>query len=469
MMDGRALNVQANGTAIQRPAGRKRWAVALIAAALSFGAVGTSRADDFFDWLGEVHNPNTAPYVTAPTLDDANAAGVNNFLNQQAALGKPLAVKIRDGAILSPSTIQLIFNNPSRPVKYIFADYETGNPVTRTATLRSSLNGTATGNALTAGTSFLGNYAISPIASDPTRPTGNTGFVATDFRNSGVNMANESLYPGDPSFRNPSQLGGTSTAPNIRSALFTLPVTRLTLVTSAMGAGQLHVPYVSRFNATNNTAFDTDPTQNGVQFDTSKNATVAGQLLSRNDFQALVLHYRMRGANSYHLLDPGVVGYTQAQEQQDAQAGWNNSLVAGVLSGQNGRTWNLGNTININGTIQTIEQAGVVASAVTNDGTSGPGLAILVSNLDGVAKTVVFNNRINGATLSTTVSIGAGAHTILRFTKSGTLWGTPLNDPSFNDPTLGSRDGVGIPEPASVSILAIGAMGVLMRRRRRQA
>ena len=41
----------------------------------------------------------------------------------------------------------------------------------------------------------------------------------TDFRNSGVNMSAEQLYPGDASFRNPISLN--STAPNIRSALFT--------------------------------------------------------------------------------------------------------------------------------------------------------------------------------------------------------------------------------------------------------
>src|SRR4051794_12828431 len=156
-----ALTGQANRAA-NRKIGRKHWATALLAAALSLGTVGSASAADFFDWLGEVNNPAGAGYVTAPTLDDANAAGVKAFLNQQATLGKPLAVKIRDGAVISPATIQLIFNDPARPVKYIFADFETGNVVTRTSAFRTQLNGTATGNALATGNSFYGNYAIAP-------------------------------------------------------------------------------------------------------------------------------------------------------------------------------------------------------------------------------------------------------------------------------------------------------------------
>jgi hypothetical protein len=200
----------------------------------------------------------------------------------------------------------------------------------------------------------------------------------------------------------------------------------------------------------------------------------AGQLLSRADFEALVLHYRMRGATSYQLLDPGVVGYTQAQEEADASAGWNESLVANVLNGTDGRAANLGNTITVDGTLKTIENAGVVWSAVTNNNLSGPQLAVLVSNMDTTtgSHTVTFNSSINGATLSyTTGALGAGTHTILRFDKTGSTWTLQDIDPLFvGDPSsMTSRDGIGIPEPASLSLVGLGMMGVLCRRRRNRA
>ncbi len=464
--------------------GRRRLALALSVAMLGLGTgktyAGTAVTGTFFDWLGETTAPVAPPYVTAPTLDDTSAAGVKAFLNGEAAAGRTLAVKVRFGVTLSPATISLIFDDAARPINFIFSDYEGPTTVAQTAALVAQIAPTATGARIAANTSFIGNYALGPFPADPTRPTpgptasGNSAanpfFTVTDFRNSGVNMSSESLYPGDASFRNP--IAGNSTAPNIRSALFTLPIQRLTIASQNMGVGQAHVPFITRFNAFDNPAFDTDSGLPGVQFDTSKGpkngqATV-GQLPSRNDFQALALHYRMRGATSYHLLDPGVVGYTQAQEESDALTGWTNSLVGSILSTNNGRVAQLPTFINVDGTVKSIEDAGVVFSAVTNDNVATPGLALLVSNLDNSAHSVSFNTRINGATLSyTSGSLAAGSHTILRFTKSGGLWASPLVDPSFNDPTLASRDGVGIPEPASISILAIGALGVLMRRRRK--
>jgi len=444
----------------------------------------SARAVDFFDWLGETTNPVPAPYVTAPTLNNANAASVAAFLAAREAAGQPTAVKIRNevnlgGAgpnDLSTANFNLIFNNHN--VKYVFADYEGPTTIAQTTALVTALKAsTATGPSILTNNSFVGNYQIAPLPAAPTRPSAgptpsgnspaNPFFSITDFRNTGVNMSNEQLYPGDSSFRNP--INGNSTAPNIRSALFTLPIQRMTIASQNIGAGQLHVPYIARFNNTTNPGFDTDLQTPGNQFNTSLGgAQNAGQLLSRNDFQALALHYRMRGANSYHLLDPGVVGYTEAQEQSDALTGWTNTLAGSILSSNNGRVAALPTVINTDGTVKSIEDAGVVYSAVTNDNVGTPGLAILVSNLDNNAHVVSFNTRINGATLSfTSGSLAPGTHTILRFTKSGGVWSSPTVDPVFNDPTLASRDGIGIPEPASLSLLGIGAFGILARRRRK--
>lgn len=461
----------------------KRWAAAIVAAALAVGTGSSVMADDFFDWNAQ-NTPVNSAYVQTMPLSDGNAAAVAAFLASQTAAGKTTAVQVRAGTLLSAATINTIFNNALVPVKYVFADYEGNQAITGsiagTTTLVAQLAGTNFGTRKAAGTSFIGNYAIAPMPADPTQHATSTFFAgnsptnpyatATDFRNTGVNMSNETLYPGDGSFRNP--VNGDSTAPNIRSALFTLPIQRLSIASQNLGVGQPHIPYISRFNNFANPSF-----QNvGTTFTTSGPAIganpVAGQLLSRDDFQSLVLHYKMRGATSYQLLDPGVVGYTVAQYEADGQAGWNDTqsggLVNTVLHGLNGRVATLPTTITFNGVKKTIEDAGVVWSAVTNDSVGSPGLAILVSNLSNTPGAVSFNTRINGATLSyTSNSLAAGGHTILRFTKSGGTWGSPLADTAFNDPALASRDGVGIPEPTALTLLGIGALGVLGRRRRK--
>ena len=106
-------------------------------------------------------------------------------------------------------------------------------------------------------------------------------------------MTSEVLYGGDASFKTPSQLGGTSNAPNIRSNLFILPLTRFSEVQTNTGGVIPNIPYVSRFNDANNPAFATGGTVNGIpQFVTNNpsNTTTYNQLLSRDDFQALMLH-----------------------------------------------------------------------------------------------------------------------------------------------------------------------------------
>ena len=486
MASARATN--GRGEQVNQGSGRKRGALVLALAVLGLSTI-SARATDFFDW-GAVNTPVNPAYVQTPPLTDANASQVKAFLTSQIASGKTTAVQVRAGVTLDAATISLIFNDPSVPVKYVFADYEGSAAVTQTTTLVNQLKPTAFGTNLANNTAYISNFALAPIPVDTTTPPVTTYTAcnspvnpymnSTDFRNSGVNMSSEALYPGIASFRNPiigsDPATGGSTAPNLRSALFTLPIERLTLATSNIGAGQLHIPFISRFNNVDNPTLQNSTSGGQPALDTSLllgGQSVAGQLLSRNDFQALVLHYKMRGADSYQLLDPGVVGYTVAQYEQDAQDGWNNSLVNGVLGGIGGRVATMPTVVTFNGVKETIEQAGVVWSAVTNDGAtlvpgSNQGLAILISNLSATNGSVAFNTRINGATLSgNSPTLVAGSHMILRFTKSGNLWSQTDATPEFFTAALASRDGIGIPEPTSLALLGIGALGVLGRRRRR--
>src|SRR5205823_6314404 len=102
-------------------------------------------------------------------------------------------------------------------------------------------------------------------------------------------------------------------------------------------------------------------------------------------------------------------------------------LVGSILSTNNGRVASLPTTITFNGQVKSIEDAGVVYSMVTNDNVATPGLAILVSNMSSTAGQVSFNTRVNGATLSfTSGTLAPGSHTILRFTRSGGVWASPL-------------------------------------------
>ena len=247
---------KSTGATLSKVSGRKRWGVALAAAVLAIGSVNV-RADDFFQWA----NPAVpAPYIKAPQLTDASLPTVLAYL-ASAPPGTTLAVQVPNGATLSQSTINAVFNNYN--IKYVFADYEGPTAIPQTTTLVNQVAAsTVTGPSFAANKSFVGNYFLGPITVDTTAPAGttyNSGNspvnpfpTATDFRNTGVNMATETLYPGDSSFRNP--VNGNSTAPNIRSALFTLPIQRLSLATQNLGAGQANIPYISRFNNWSNGA-----------------------------------------------------------------------------------------------------------------------------------------------------------------------------------------------------------------------
>src|SRR6202035_4311334 len=226
--------------------------------------------NQFFDWQDYSNTQGTgnANFIPAPILNDSPAtiAAVQAYFNSvdggnPSNPAKPLAVKI-EGPITN-ATAAAIFNNYK--VSFVFGDYEAsgqnnspGAPTSYAVT--DSAYATLVNQVQTSahsGSALISGFPFAPMATDKTSPNPANNPTAADFNASKVNTAAELLYPGDASFKTPSQLGGTSNAPNIRSNLFTLPLTRLSNVSNNIAPGMAHVPYISRFNDTNNPAFAT--------------------------------------------------------------------------------------------------------------------------------------------------------------------------------------------------------------------
>ena len=211
-------------------------------------------------------------------------------------------------------------------------------------------------------------------------------------------MVNPQLYPGAPDYRDPAN-GGTTISgaqfPNLRSSLFILPIERLSYAAQSNAAGTPLIPYVSRFMNYGNTGlYNSTAVVNGLTEPAFTPGIASGQLtgasgtptgtanqmLSRDDFQAQMLHYRLRGATGFHLFTGGVVGYTDAQFQSDATTGFNflNSSAYGFAA-----TTTTPLTFSSYGTFGGVpnvssEDAGVIISGVSN---SNNKMAILVSNM----------------------------------------------------------------------------------------
>ena len=259
------------------------------------------------------------------------------------------------------------------------------------------------------------------------------------------------------------------------------------------GGKQQLIPYVTRFNNWGNPALGGGPS--GTGFVQNAATPSNGQLLSRGDFQAMILHYRMRGADSVNLFNEAtgsVVGYGPTQEQADVKTGWAASSVAnGIFSRRNYAFANLTNVIgdsnsnsgNVNP--RSTEIAGAVWSGVydrpgsTDPSTGRRRLTILLSNLSSVRKIVDFPNNIGGfstfkAPGSTSLdrfddyAIDPGQHRLLNFALQNSSRGR-LEWVFTGDQFIGldnNRNGVGIPEPTTLSLVGVGALGLLARRRR---
>ena len=444
----------------------------------------------FFDWDTNGY-PASQNFTASPFLSD-NPADIANVRAQLAAApsqGRPLAVKVISP--LQSQAAKQVFNDFA--VQYVFCDFEDVQAVGRTRAVADLvLNSGRSSNA------FVGNFNFYPNAgSDTTRPGNVSSTAAQSFDDRPQNfsypdsrgktatrtgrlMANESLYPGSPDFRNPAQ--GNSNAPNIRSALFTLPILRASSTTQGLPAGDQHIPWVSRFNNWGNNALDSDGNSaNGYQFVQNAADPRNGQLPSRGDFQAQILHYRLRGANSVNLFEASVssvVGYSREQARSDVREGWRNGVAVNQIFARNNFAFaNLGNTINrvgddMDGVPVNSESAGAIWSGVY-DRTVRNGrrsLAILISNLGNRQREVDLPNNIGGArTLSGVPGkdddylVPAGAHRYLTFEFRNNAWRLSSNSLRFTD---ANRNGVGIPEPTTAGLLGCVAVGLLARRRR---
>ncbi len=404
-------------------------------------------------------------WETIPVLRNNSGQALKDLLNS-TPVGQR-SVRVFDN--LSNTTVADFFGTIQ--IDHVFADYEGLLATTRTVNLVSQVQGSAMSSG-----AGIGNFALDPFAPDSTQPNPNTGFTQAAYLVSNVNMANEKVYPGSPGFRSPAS--GNSTAPNIRSALFTLPLHRITGVEmqrdaqlfgeDLFPADHKHVPYLTRFNNWGNNDLN--------------NTTVAGhrfawettdQLLSRDDFAAMVTHARLRGVDDAVLFQPGVIGYTKAQMRGDAMAGWNLLNIVFELDTANDGV----NPQLVTPSIDTLtsgvttisEDDGTAWSGVVNDNV----LTVLVSNLDEDQNShiITLPDEIAGrAVLTKEFEVFGGEHQLIEFgvLQSQNAW-VALN--IDNDPfgISSSRAGIGVPEPASLVMLAIGSVLIGLPRADRKA
>jgi len=255
--------------------------------------------------------------------------------------------------------------------------------------------------------------------------------------------------------------------------------------------GDQFIPWVSRFNNYGNNALDNDPAP-GYQFHADAAHGTANQLPSRGDFQAQILHERLRGADSVNMFEASagsVVGDSLAQNRNDVVNGWGqNSVINSIFTRSHSLanlSTNIGDKGNASGGTNAgdgstpVAQAGAIWSGVydTNKSQSNRRLAILISNLSNNSKTIDLPNLIGGFHTASRnpqhnddYVLSAGQHRMLTFTLSGGICRLNSNSVVFSGSdgfgTLTDRNGTGVPEPTTIGLLGIGAVGLLARRRR---
>jgi hypothetical protein len=439
-------------------------------------------------------------------LNNSSANAVNAFLQQQPS-GSIRAVKILEP--ISNSTANLIFNNSKYHVSYVLGDLEGPNAPQQAKTLAQQvrfINGVNNGTKTQSTNAFVGNFGFYNLANDITNPANYNsqqgdhsfaGWGKGPFESAKLNMSMPDLYAGSPSFRNPA--AGNSNAPNIRSALFTMPLLRVSQTQVNSPSSEAIVPYIARFNNWGNLSLDTDRNAaNGYKFVPgqaipAKNGLPAlsasqtlNQMLSRRDFATEVLHMRLRGADSYVAFEPGVQGYFNDVKRADAKTGWTESHVNSIFAaadaklllgadtdypgGPNTGSKDYNGNIIVDGVNKTDEQAGSLFSGVYS--LTLKKMDVLLSNMDNVDHSLTLPPSIGGFNLLTkTFDVDAGAHLLVEYklTTSGVNKGWSVMMQQFPFLQLpNNRNEVGIPEPTNLTLLAVAAFGAVTPRRRRR-
>ena len=457
--------------------------------------------NQWFDWFVN----STPGYLPSPFLNDQNAGSVNAFL-QSLPANQPKAVKVVSE--LSDATSNLIFNNPNYHISYVLGDIEippTPPKVKELALQVRYVNGQNNGTLTRSHNAFIGNYGFQKYSKDITLPSSYlqqrkgthsfSGYNMGEYQSLKLNLSMPELYPGSGSFRNPA--AGNSTAPNIRSALFVMPVLRLSEVAVNVDADERIIPWVARFNNWGNTSLDTNregsdgfrfvtgqpmPARPDLGFPALSAQQTANQLLSRRDFATLIAHHRLRGADSFVLFEPGVEGYTQEQKRADAKAGWTHANIDAVFQAsdyklllgadsdyKNGNNKkDINSSMIVDGKMQDSEKTGSLFSGVYS--LSLKTMDVLLTNMDEVDHTLTLPSKIGGhKLLTTTFDLDGGSHLLVEYklTTSGVNkgWSVALMQVPFQA-INNSRHGFGIPEPTTISLAAITGFLLVGPRRR---
>ena len=297
------------------------------------------------------------------------------------------------------------------------------------------------------------------------------------------------LYNGSASFRNPA--AGNSTAPNIRSADFILPIIRLTETKVNASPGVAIVPWIANFNNANNLALDSDrDPSNGYKFVPGQAipakfglpavsaSTTKNQMTSDRDFATQAAHYRLRGADSLDVFEQGVVGNNNERVRKDSHTGWTESHIDAIfqssdykllLGSQTGGSTDLNDDIIVDGNSESDETAGSIFSGVYS--LTLKTMDVLMTNMDETNHSLTLPSQLAGFNLLTkTFEVDGGASLLVEYklTNSGpgTGWSVSFQQKPFTS-LDDNRNRTGVPEPTTMSLAAITAVLGVSRRRRR--
>ena len=322
------------------------------------------------------------------------------------------------------------------PLNYVFADYESpaanDNCLATVALVRSSPDPQIN-------QAMVGNYGYYPGAYNLTGGNGAVDQTQADafYRSSGMNAAMPNAYDyssyislsdstsgwgsanwwnstWNSSYLTPNQqaaIGGSYLSPNQRAALFYGPLELVSLAARSLPVGDELIPYVS----------DLLP-YNGA-------TVAAGQDPTEADYEALIIHYRLRGAAGIYTFPGGTIDYTTYRN--DVLTAWTSldwffNLPTSVVTSGGTITadapLNLDTFKSCNGTY--VDPNGLNGGIEWSGYQRGNRIVAIVSNLgNGNQATYWTLNTINANLPSLSPVVPMGGHAVLQY----------LSDPTFDN------------------------------------